>query len=352
MARQRPERHNAMAESLITSGPEERAGAEGRWRAVLRALTSRQELVILALVLLVAAGLSLLSANFYQPTNLLNLARNVSWFAVAALGVSMVIVIGGIDLSVGAVMALAGLVCGLCLRAELPLALAIAAGLAAGGAAGLLNGLLVARLNLPPFIVTLGTMGVARGLTFGLTNGAPIRDLPLEFRALGQSDLQIGALTLPASLLAMAVLAGLVALLLDRTVMGRYIYTLGRDELALRLVGVPTEQIKMAVYTLSGLLAACGGIMMTAWLGVAAPTAAEGYELDIIAAAVIGGASLFGGEGGVVGAVLGTLLMLMVRNGMVLLGFPAYWQVGAIGAMILAVVLIDYLRRRRLTRGS
>ncbi len=340
-----------MARIDVAPGQPERIGGRGRWRAALRALGSRQELVILALLLLVAGGLSLLSANFYQGTNLINLARGVSWFAVAALGVSMVIVIGGVDLSVGAVMALAGLVCAVGLRAQWPLPVAIGAGLLSGAAVGLLNGTLVARLNLPPFIVTLGTMGVARGLTFGLTNGAPIRDLPPEFRALGQSDLQLGPLTLPASLVTMALLAGLVALMLDRTVLGRYIFTLGRDEEALRLAGVPTEKIKTTVYTLSGLLAACGGIMMTAWLGVAAPTAAEGYELDIIAAAVIGGTSLFGGEGGVLGVVLGTLLMLMVRNGMVLLGFPAYWQIGAIGAMILTVVLIDYLRRRRLTRG-
>ncbi|HMQ33273.1 MAG TPA: ABC transporter permease, partial [Chloroflexaceae bacterium] len=257
-------------ERSAASPVKQRAGASTRWRAALRALTSRQELVMLALVLLVGAGLSLLSANFYQPTNLLNLARGASWFAVAALGVSMVIVIGGIDLSVGAVMALAGLVCAVGLRAGLPLPLAVGAGLAAGAAVGLVNGTLVARLNLPPFIVTLGMMGVARGLTYGLTNGAPIRDLPPQFRALGQSDVQLGPLTLPASLLAMALLAGLVALLLERTVLGRYIYTLGRDEQALRLAGVPTEQIKTAVYTLSGLLAACGGIMMTAWLGVAA----------------------------------------------------------------------------------
>jgi ribose transport system permease protein len=336
---------------VVTQSQEQRAGGTSRWRVVLRALTGRQELVILALLLVVAAGLSAMSANFYQPTNLLNLARGVSWFAVAALGVGMVIVIGGIDLSVGAVMALAGLVCALGLRADLPLPMAITAGLVSGVAVGLLNGTLVARLHLPPFIVTLGTMGLARGLTFGLTNGAPIRDLPPIFRALGQSDVQLGPLSVPVSLVAMAVLATLVAILLDRTVLGRYIYTLARDEEALRLAGVATEQIKTTVYALSGLLAACSGIMMTAWLGVAAPTAAEGYELDIIAAAVIGGASLFGGEGGVAGVVLGTLLMLMVRNGMVLLGFPAYWQVGAIGAMILTVVLIDYLRRRRLRGG-
>jgi ribose transport system permease protein len=298
---------------------------------------------------LVALVLSLQNANFLQSTNLLNLARGVSWFAVAALGVSLVILIGGIDLSVGAVMALAGLVCAMGLSAGLPLPLAIAAGLLSGAAVGLINGLLVGRFGLPPFIVTLGTMGVARGLTLGLTGGAPMRELPAAFRALGQSDLQLGPVTVPLSLAAMAMLALLVALLLDRTVLGRYIYTLGRDEEALRLAGVATSQIKVVVYTLSSLLAACGGILMTAWLGVAAPTAAEGYELDIIAAAVIGGTSLFGGEGSVLGVVLGTLLMLMVRNGMVLLGLPSYLQIGAFGAIILAVVLIDYVRRRRLT---
>jgi ribose transport system permease protein len=338
-----------MAKIVVARKEQGRAG--GRLRALLRALAGRQELVILGMLGLAALTLSLLSENFLQPTNLLNLARGVSWFAVAALGVGMVILIGGIDLSVGAVMALAGLSCALALRAGLPPPLAIGVGLLSGAAVGLLNGVLVARFSLPSFIVTLGTMGVARGLALGLTNGAPIRDLPASFRGLGQSDLVIGPLTLPVSLLLMVGIAGLVALLLGRTVLGRYIYTLARDEQVLRLAGVATGRIKMIVYTLSGLLAACSGIMMTAWLGVAAPTAAEGYELDIIAAAVIGGTSLFGGEGSALGVVLGTLLMLMVRNGMVLLGLPAYWQIGAIGAMILAVVLVDYLRRRRLRGG-
>ncbi len=317
-----------------------------------RTLAGRQELVILTFLALAALVLSFLNPRFYQATNLLNLARGVSWFAVAALGVSMVILVGGIDLSVGAVMALAGLLCALALRAALPLPLAIAAGLLGGLAVGLLNGLLVGLLGLPPFIVTLGTMGLARGITLGLTDGAPIRDLPASFRSLGQSNLQLGPLTLPLSLLLMAGLAMLVSLLLERTVLGRYIYTLGRDAQALRLVGVPTERITITVYALSGVLAACSGMLLTAWLGVAAPTAAEGYELEIIAAAVIGGTSLFGGEGSVLGVVLGTALLLVVRNGMILLGLPAYWQTGAIGGMILTVVLIDYLRRRRLSRGA
>jgi ribose transport system permease protein len=330
--------------------PRETVKATGRARLQrrLHMLVGRQELVILSVLLCVGAVLSLQTETFLTTTNLLNLARNVSWFAVAALGVSIVILIGGIDLSVGAVMALAGLVTALCLSANLALPLAIVAGLLSGATVGLVNGVLVGQFGLPPFIVTLGTMGVTRGIALGLTSGAPIRDLPPAFRIIGQGDLTLGPLTLPIPLVIMLGVAVLVALLLGRTVLGRYIYILSRDERALQLVGVATQPIKMIVYTLSGLLAACGGLIMTAWLGVAAPTAADAYELDTIAAAVIGGTSLFGGEGSVLGVVLGTLLMLMVRNGLMLLGLPAFWQTGALGAIILIVVLLDYWRRRRL----
>jgi ribose transport system permease protein len=141
-------------------------------------------------------------------------------------------------------------------------------------------------------------------------------------------------------------LALLVSLLLGQTVLGRYIYTLGSSERALLVSGVNTGQIKVLVYTLGGLLAAIGGLLMTARLGVAAPTAALGYELDIIAAAIIGGTSLFGGQGSIVGVLLGAVLMQVVRNGLVLLGFAAYWQTVAIGAMILAAILLDYWQRR------
>jgi ribose transport system permease protein len=306
--------------------------------------------VILALLILVAAGLSTQTGNFFTATNLLNLARNVSWFAVAAFGVGMVILIGGIDLSSGAVMAMAGLVSAILLQYGLPIWLAVPAGLLTGVLVGLCNGVLVGVFNTPPFIVTLGMMGLVRGLTFGLSGGRPVRDLPLVFRALGQNNLWFGLLLIPLPLLAMIGVALLMGLMLHSTVLGRYIYTLGRDERALRVAGVRTELIKVVVYTFSGLLAACGGVIMTAWLGVAAPTAAEDYELDIIAAAVIGGASLFGGEGSVFGVVLGALLMQVVRTGMVLLGFPTYLQVGAIGMMIMLVVLIDNFRRRRLSR--
>jgi ribose transport system permease protein len=320
------------------------------WGARWRVLVGRQEVVILGLLLLVITALGLQSENFLTVTNLLNVMRGVSWFAVAAFGVSMVILIGGIDLSSGAVMALAGLVSALALQSGLPLPFAVLLGLLSGVLIGLCNGVLVGLFHLPPFIVTLGMMGLVRGATFGLSGGRPVRDLPFTFRALGQSDVWLGPMLVPLPLLTMALIASIAALLLNRTVLGRYIYALGRDERALRTAGVRTERIKVTVYTLSSLLGACGGVIMTAWLGVAAPTAAEDYELDIIAAAVIGGTSLFGGEGSVLGVVLGALLMQLVRTGMVLLGFPTYWQVGAIGTMILSVVLIDYWRRRRLVQ--
>lgn len=316
---------------------------QGNWRALVR----RQELIAFLLLLLLSAALTLGTETFFTSTNLLNVATYVSWFAIAAFGVGIAIIVGGIDLSVASVMALAGLVCALALEQGLPMPLAIGVGLLSGVLVGLLNGALVSWFHLPPFIVTLGTMGLARGATLGLTGGAPVRNLPESFRMLGQGALAIGRLSLPLPLLWMLLFAALVSLMLHQTILGRYIYTVGSDERALVFVGVSTGHVKLLAYTLSGALAAIGGIVMTAKLGVAAPMAASGYELDIIAAAVIGGVSLFGGEGSVTSIILGAMLMQITRNGLVLLGLPAFLQWLTIGAMILLVLLLDFGRRRR-----
>jgi ribose transport system permease protein len=298
----------------------------------------------------VGAFLSLRTDTFFTSNNLSNVSRAFSWIAIAAFGESMVIIIGGIDLSVGAVMALAGLISALCLQAGLSVPIAIVAGLLTGGLVGWINGSVISRLKLPPFIVTLGTMSIARGVIFGLTGGWPVRNLPQEFRTLGQYDLPLGFWSVPLPVLFMMGLAILVSLLLGRTILGNYIYTLGSSERALLVCGVNIAQIKVLVYTLCGLLTAIGGLLLTARLGVAAPTAAVGYELDIIAAAIIGGTSLFGGKGSIPGVLLGAALMQMLRTGMVLLGIPAYWQAVAIGAMILLAILLDYWRRQRTWR--
>jgi ribose transport system permease protein len=211
---------------------------------------------------------------------------------------------------------------------------------------GWVNGTVIGRLSLPPFIVTLGTMSIARGITLSLTGGWPVRNLPQGFRVLGQGDLPLDSWFLPIPVLFMLGLAALVSLLLNQTVLGGYIYTLGNSERALLVSGVNPVQIKILVYTLGGLLTAVGGLLMTARLGVAAPTAALGYELDIIAAAVIGGVSLFGGKGSILGVLLGAAFMQVLRNGLVLLGFHIYWQAMVIGAIILMAILLDSWRRQ------
>jgi ribose transport system permease protein len=315
-------------------------------REIWRTLIGPHGVVVLVLLVVIGALLSLRTDTFFTANNLASISRAFSWIAIAAFGESMVIIIGGADLSVGAVMALAGLVSARCLEAGLPVPLAIVAGLLTGGLVGWVNGTVVGRVRLPPFIVTLGTMSIARGVTFGLSGGWPVRGLPEGFRALGQKDLSLGSLYLPLPVLFMLGLAVLVGLLMGKTVLGNYIYSLAGSERALLVSGVNVVQIKVLVYTLCGVLTAIGGLLMTARLGVAAPTAAVGYELDIIAAAVIGGTSLFGGEGSILGVLLGAAVMQMLRNGLVLLGLSAYWQTAALGTMILAFILFDHRRRQ------
>ena len=195
------------------------------------------------------------------------------------------------------------------------------------------------------FIVTLGTMSIVRGIALSLTGGWPVRTLPPAFRMLGQYDLPLGSWLIPLPFLIMLGLAVLSSLFLNQTVLGGYIYTLGSSERALRVSGVNPTQIKILVYSLCGVLTAIGGLLMTARLGVAAPTAALGYELDIIAAAIIGGVSLFGGRGSILGVLLGAVFLQVFRNGLILLGFPSYWQSVTIGAVILVAILLDSWRR-------
>jgi ribose transport system permease protein len=322
----------------------------GRW--AWQTIIVRHWLVVLVFLLIVGAFLSLRLNVFFSTHNLLNVARTFSWIAIAAFGESLVIIVGGIDLSVGAVMALAGLISALGMRLGVPVSLAIAAGLLTGGLVGWLNGTIIGHVKLPPFIVTLGTMSIARGVTHGLSGGWSVTDLPEGFRALGQSDLPLGPIPIPLPVLFMVGLAALIGLLMGQTSLGRYVYTLADNEQALLASGIRVAQVKVSVYTLCGMLAAAGGLLMTARLGVAAPSAAEGYELDIIAAAVIGGTSLFGGQGSIPGILIGAAIMQMLGNGLVLLGFSAYWQMAALGTMILVFILLDYWRRQKWAKGA
>ena len=308
---------------------------------------SVQETGILLIFLLWCAFLTIATDTFLTTTNVFNMLRSFSWIAIAAFGETLVVLTAGIDLSVGSTMALSGLGAALLLTWGVPVPLAVLGGILVGSLVGLSNGALITRFRIPPFIATLGMMSIARGIAFGATNGWPVRGLPKSFNNLGQGDIPIGPWDVPIPVIVMLVLAVLTSLFLSRTVRGRHIYAVGGNEEATRVSGINTQRLKLFVYVACGVFAAIGGILMTARLGVAAPTAATSYELDIIAAVVIGGVSLFGGEGTILGVLLGAALMQTIRTGLNLLGFPAYWQPAAIGAVIILAIIFDQWRKKR-----
>lgn len=322
-------------------------GGPSRIERSARRRVPMQEIGVILILAAMVIFLSVTSPNFLTPVNIFNVLRAFSWIAVAGFGEILVIIIGGIDLSVGSTMALAGLITAIALKAGMPLIIAILLGLLVGVVVGAFNGLLVSKVRLPAFIATLGTMSIGRGICYGLTNGQPVQNLPAEFMVFGRGDVPVLGLGVPVPVILMLIVALIMHVFLSNTVWGYRIYALGGNEQATVLSGINATRVKMLVFTLSGLLAALGGLMMTARLGVAAPTAALGYELDVIAAVFIGGASTLGGSGTILGVLLGAAIMQVLRNGLVLLGFPAYWQPAAIGAVIIIALTLDQLRKRR-----
>jgi len=312
-----------------------------------RDIVGRQESGVFLILLAMGTFLTIYTDTFLTSTNLFNILRAFSWIAISAFGQCMVIITAGIDLSVGSVMAISGLASAMLMVRGVPVPAAVAGGLLTGFAVGLLNGLMIAKGKLPPFIATLGSLLMFRGLCYGLTGGWPVRDLPQSFRNLGQYDIPIGGLNVPMPLIFMLVIAVLVSIFLTRTVWGYRIYAVGGNETATRLSGINTDRAKIMVYSLCGFLTAIGGILMTARLGVAAPTAAQGYELDVIAAAVVGGTSLMGGEGTILGVLIGAAIMQVLRNGLVLMGVSAYWLQAVQGLVIVLAIMLDQLRKRR-----
>jgi ribose transport system permease protein len=294
-----------------------------------------------------ATFLTIYTDTFLTSTNVFNILRAFSWVALSAFGQCLVIITAGIDLSAGSVMALSGLISAMLLVGGVPTPIAVLGGLAAGLIVGCVNGLMITKGKLPPFIATLGTLLMARGLCYGLTGGWPVRDLADSFRFLGQHDIPVGDVGVPLPLVFTIVVAIIVSLFLTRTVWGYRIYAVGGSETATRLSGIDTDKVKILVYSLSGLLSAIGGVLMTARLGVAAPTAGEGYELDVIAAAVVGGTSLMGGEGTILGVLIGAAVMQVLRTGLVLVGVSAYWLQAVQGLVIVTAIMLDQLRKRR-----
>jgi ribose transport system permease protein len=300
------------------------------------------------IVLLVLFGaLTLYSDQFLTGDNMANLARQVAVFGIIAVGQLLIILTAGIDLSVGSVLGLTG-----CITAELlvhgaGIPGAIPGGLAAGAAIGVFNGVLVAYGKLPPFIVTLGMLGIARGAVLVLTDASTVQPLPDSFGEIANGSF-IG---LPNLLWLFVVVVVITAFVLRRTVFGRYIYAVGSNPESARLAGVPVTKVLVAVYAIGGLLAAVGGILFASRLNAGIPTAGTGYELNAIAACVIGGASLFGAKGGAYGAAAGALIVGTLNNGGNLLEINSFYLQIIIGALILIAVAFDQYQGRR-SRGG
>jgi ribose transport system permease protein len=301
------------------------------------------------IVLLVLFGaLTLASDEFLTADNLANLARQVAIFGIIAVGELLVILTAGIDLSVGSVLGLTG-----CVTAELlvhgwNVPLAILAGLLVGAGLGVFNGVLVAYAKLPPFIVTLGMLGIARGIVLVMTNASTVQPLPTSFGDIANGDF----LGLPNLLWMFVIVVLVAAFVLRRTVFGRYVYAVGSNPESARLAGVPVTAVLVAVYAISGLLAAVGGVLFTSRLDAGIPTAGTGYELNAIAACVIGGASLFGAKGGAFGAAAGALIVGTLNNGGNLLAINAFYLQIIIGALILAAVFFDQWQSRQRARAG
>lgn len=283
---------------------------------------------------------ALYSPTFLTPSNAINVVLQVSVTAILAIGMTLVILTGGIDLSVGSLVAVTGVLAAFVARVAAdvgPLAAALAAGLLAGAASGAFTGLFVTRFSIPPFIVTLALMSALRGAAFLMTGGYSVGDLPRGFAVLGRGYL----LFLPIPVLVMAALFAAGAVMLNSTVFGRHIYAVGGNERAAWLAGVRTARVKVAAYVLNGLLGGFAGVMLASRLGAGIPNAGLGYELDVIAAVVVGGASLFGGKGTLGGTLLGAIFIGILNNGLNLANVDPYLQKIALGAVILGAVLLD-----------
>ena len=300
---------------------------------------ARQGRQLGALGALVALGVFLTAAtpHFLTVSNLLNVLEQTSINAVIAVGMTFVILSGGIDLSVGSILALAGILLAMALQNGWSALPATFLGLAVGGACGLLNGLLVTRGRLPPFIATLGMMSVARGAALLLTEGRPVSGFEADFRSLATGRV----LLVPAAVLVAALVYAVTHVVLRRTVFGRCVYAIGGNEEAARFSGVSVRFYKTMVYVVSGLASAIAAALLTARLNSAQPIAGVMYELDAIAAVVIGGTSLRGGFGGVGGTLVGALIMGVLRNGLNLLGISSFLQQVVIGLVIVGAVLLD-----------
>ena len=303
----------------------------------------KENLAILVAFIILCVGLSIATPAFFTKDNILNVLRQVATNSNLAIGLTMAIIIGGIDLSVGAILAFSGLLCASFISDGMNLGLAVLLAFTLGALFGLLNGLIIAYTNMPPFVVTLATQNIARGIVNVYANGQPISARNPVFNFLGVGYF----LGIPMLVIYSFVLLAVMILILGRSKFGRQLYAVGGNEEAARFSGINIKKVKIIVYTLCGALASFSGIILAARMYSGQPTAGDGFELDAIAASVLGGVSFSGGVGKLGGTIIGVLVLGVLTNGLNLLNINSFWQYIIKGIIILLAVYLDILKKRR-----
>jgi len=311
-----------------------------------------QRILAFGALIIIFVGFSFASPYFFTFNNVVGILIATAVNGLLAIGVTFVIISGGIDLSVGTVMTLSAVICGVFVTYwNLPIPLGILAGILTGGLAGLINGLMISKMKIPPFIATLGMMNAARGLSLVISDLHPIYfDIEKGFNNLAMGSILgsiIPGFDIPNAVLIMFGSAIVAGLILTKTIIGRYCFAIGSNEEAARLSGVNIVVWKTAVYTISGLFVGVAGVVMAARLNSAQPALGVGYELDAIAAAVIGGTSMSGGDGTLMGTIIGAFIISTLTNGLRIMSVPQEWQIVVTGLIIIFAVYVDILRRRK-----
>jgi ribose transport system permease protein len=304
-----------------------------------------KEMGIFITLIIIVAVFGIANPVFLSFSNIINILRSTSFILIIGIAMTFVLISGGLDLSVGPIVALGGVIAGLSVQSGIPIPVSILLGLLSGMAVGAFSGFTIAAFKIPPLIVTLGMMYVIKGVVLIITKGAPIFPLPQEFNIIGQGELA----GIPFVVLIAVVLGVIAHIILTQTTIGREIHAVGGNIETAYLSGIRINRIKFLVYVLTGAAAAITGILMSARLASAQANSGTGYELLVIAAVIIGGTSLFGGSGTILGTAIGALFMTVVSNGMVILKVSVYWQNLVIGFIIILAVGIDQLKRRKIT---
>jgi len=307
-----------------------------------------RELGIFISLVVICTITGIINPIFFSFDNVIDLLRSTSFTLIVAVGMTFVLLSAGLDLSVGSIIGLSGIVTGWALVAQWPVIPAIALGLAAGTLVGLLNGTIIIKFGIPPLIVTLGTMYIARGFVYVISQGRPFYPFPDSFKVLGQGVF----LRIPISVYLALALSILGHWVLRNTVFGRSVFALGGNEEASRTAGIPTNRVKLGIYAVSAFTASITGLLMASRLSSSQAGAGTGWEMTVIASVIIGGTSLFGGSGSILGTAIGAAIMTVLTNAMVLMRVSVFWQKIVVGVIIIVAVGIDTHRRSRLSGGK